>query len=205
MLVWSVHHKADCPGQIAVLHLLLTVVRHPVSNHRGFTQIFQPSYSCRYPYVLSGYRSGGTYARCLLSLFEWHTETFNAWTMIAGSSLSIFLLYRALGIMHAGPPAAPEPHQASGSQQGAGITGYTPPGYFTSGYTTSRGYTSGSLGSSSSYWEGIPDEVPIWLMTVSTLLHAPFSIGFHLFRGMRKDVYNLWRRLDQARLFGMIH
>jgi predicted membrane channel-forming protein YqfA (hemolysin III family) len=41
--------------------------------------------------------------------------------------------------------------------------------------------------------------VPFLALTTAVLLHMPFSVGFHLFRGINADVYNLWRRLDQVR------
>jgi hypothetical protein len=51
------------------------------------------------------------------------------------------------------------------------------------------------------YWPGLPDATPFCLLTAAVALHMPFSVGFHLFRGMRPDVYNLWRRLDQVFIF----
>jgi predicted membrane channel-forming protein YqfA (hemolysin III family) len=42
---------------------------------------------------------------------------------------------------------------------------------------------------------------PFILLTAAVLLHMPFSVGFHLFRGINADVYNLWRRLDQIFIF----
>lgn len=36
--------------------------------------------------ILTGYRQGGTYGECLLSLFSWHNQTLNSWTMILGKS-----------------------------------------------------------------------------------------------------------------------
>jgi hypothetical protein len=34
----------------------------------------------RFPYLLHGYRQGGSHLECLLSLFSLHNETVNAWT-----------------------------------------------------------------------------------------------------------------------------
>lgn len=134
--------------------------RHGIEPYEvGLSKQEAPSY-VTYPYVLGGYRIGGTYARCARALFELHSETFNAWTMVWGSCLSIALLVDSLVALHR-------------SNSGAGCY----------------------------YWPSAPDEVPFWLLAASTLLHAPFSIGFHLFRGMGKDVYNLWRRLDQVLIF----
>jgi hypothetical protein len=121
-----------------------------------------PSFAT-YPFVLRGYRSGGTYARCLQALFEWHAETLNSWTMIWGALAAVALLCLALRAL------------AAAEQDGAHGEG--------------------------GWWPGAPDCVPFWLLSASTVLHAPFSVGFHLLRGMRKDVYNLWRRLDQVFIF----
>eukprot|EP00879_Flechtneria_rotunda_P020331 GHRR01021381.1.p1 GENE.GHRR01021381.1~~GHRR01021381.1.p1 ORF type:complete len:222 (+),score=45.85 GHRR01021381.1:401-1066(+) len=43
--------------------------------------------------------------------------------------------------------------------------------------------------------------IPFLALTASVLIHAPFSVGFHLFRGINLEVYNLWRRLDQIFIF----
>lgn len=43
--------------------------------------------------------------------------------------------------------------------------------------------------------------IPFLALTSAVLLHMPFSVGFHLFRGIGPDVYNLWRRLDQIFIF----
>ena len=36
--------------------------------------------------------------------------------------------------------------------------------------------------------------VPFAALTTAVVTHMPFSVGFHLFRGIDADVYNLWRR-----------
>lgn len=36
--------------------------------------------------------------------------------------------------------------------------------------------------------------VPFAALSTAVLTHMPFSVGFHLFRGISADVYNLWRR-----------
>jgi hypothetical protein len=119
----------------------------------------RPPCARSYPYVLRGYRAGGTHRGALASLFEWHAETLNAWTMIWGAAISAALLARALGALRA-----------------AGVQ--------------ARGY-----------WPAAPDAAAFVLLTAATLLHAPFSVGFHLFRGISRDVYSLWRRLDQVAIF----
>eukprot|EP00878_Enallax_costatus_P036677 GHUV01041211.1.p1 GENE.GHUV01041211.1~~GHUV01041211.1.p1 ORF type:complete len:227 (+),score=37.52 GHUV01041211.1:969-1649(+) len=43
--------------------------------------------------------------------------------------------------------------------------------------------------------------VPFLALTSAVLVHMPFSVGFHLFRGISPEVYNLWRRLDQIFIF----
>ena len=124
-----------------------------------------------YPFVLTGYRCGGTYARCAAALFELHAETFNAWTMVWGSCLSLLLLWHALGAVAAADGAAGGALQAAGS---------APPPRFR---------------------PAASDAAPFWLMTAAVLLHAPWSVGFHLFRGISAAAYNLWRRLDQVFIF----
>ncbi len=36
--------------------------------------------------------------------------------------------------------------------------------------------------------------VPFAALTAAVVTHMPFSVGFHLFRGINAEVYNLWRR-----------
>lgn len=36
--------------------------------------------------------------------------------------------------------------------------------------------------------------VPFAALTTAVITHMPFSVGFHLFRCIDADVYNLWRR-----------
>lgn len=36
--------------------------------------------------------------------------------------------------------------------------------------------------------------VPFAALTAAVVTHMPFSVGFHLFRGIDADTYNLWRR-----------
>jgi adiponectin receptor len=102
-----------------------------------------------YPYVLGGYRTGGNYKRCLLSLFEWHAETLNAWTMIVGAIISACLLLWTWSSLELNAITA----------------------------------------------------LPFVALTTSVWLHMPFSVAFHLFRGIDPQVYNLWRRLDQVFIF----
>ncbi|GLI59941.1 hypothetical protein VaNZ11_001991 [Volvox africanus] len=42
--------------------------------------------------IMTGYREGGTYRECLLTLFTWHNQTLNSWTMILGWLVSSALL-----------------------------------------------------------------------------------------------------------------
>jgi len=96
----------------------------------------------------------------------------NAWTMIWASCLSVFLLHRALGWLST---AAAADELRDGSGGGGGMQSYRGP--------------------------ALPDSLPFLLLTAATLLHAPFSIGFHMFRGICAHTYNLWRRLDQVFIF----
>lgn len=36
--------------------------------------------------------------------------------------------------------------------------------------------------------------IPFAALTTAVLTHMPFSVGFHLFRCIDAEVYNLWRR-----------
>lgn len=45
----------------------------------------------RFPYLVRGYRKGGTYWCCLKSLFKLHNETYNAWTMILSLAVGVSL------------------------------------------------------------------------------------------------------------------
>lgn len=38
--------------------------------------------------IIRGYRVGGNYTECLFSLFKWHNDCLNAWTMIVAYSIS---------------------------------------------------------------------------------------------------------------------
>ncbi|GBF87483.1 hypothetical protein Rsub_00194 [Raphidocelis subcapitata] len=130
----------------------------------GLSKAEAPAY-VTYPFVTGGYRTGGTWARCLASAFEWHAETLNAWTMVAACALSIALLCGALlRSALAGPWGA-------------------------------------AASSAPSWRRALPDVAPFFLLTAAVLLHAPFSIVFHLCRGMNPEVYNLLRRLDQVFIF----
>lgn len=41
--------------------------------------------------------------------------------------------------------------------------------------------------------------VPFAALTIAVVTHMPFSVGFHLFRGINEEVYNLWRRCVWAK------
>ena len=45
----------------------------------------------RVPYILSGYRVGGTMKEAMFSLFQWHNETMNAWTLLIIPIVSLIL------------------------------------------------------------------------------------------------------------------
>lgn len=99
-----------------------------------------PSY-VTFPYILTGYRVGGDSLRCLQSLFEWHAETVNAWSMIGATLVNIALLA-----------------------------------------TMER-------------------SVPNILLASTVVVQTPVSVGFHLFRGINRESYQLWRKLDQSFIY----
>eukprot|EP00877_Chromochloris_zofingiensis_P009723 jgi/Chrzof1/5003/Cz15g08060.t1 len=45
------------------------------------------------------------------------------------------------------------------------------------------------------------DALPFLALTASVVIHAPLSVGFHLFRGINLETYSVWRRLDQIFIF----
>ncbi|KAG2500355.1 hypothetical protein HYH03_001929 [Edaphochlamys debaryana] len=47
----------------------------------------------RFPYLNYGYRRGGTYLQCLLSLFSLHNETVNAWTTLLSVVMGVVLFF----------------------------------------------------------------------------------------------------------------
>lgn len=99
------------------------------------------------PYVKYGYRSKGNYRQCLYSLFGWHNETLNVWSMILVNIFSLFCLIYVLIFI--------KPKQ---------------------------------------FW-------PFLLLYVSSLVHLPFSIGYHLFIPMSKDINTKWYKLDLSFIF----
>ena len=97
----------------------------------------------RYPYVRGSYRSGGSYADNLRSIFQLHTETVNCWTMLVACVVS--MACAAWGCA----------------------------------YVVDA--------------EGAPIFI---LFSATTLVHAPFSVGYHLFTSMHREVFDVWRKLD---------
>jgi len=138
----------------------------------------------RFPNLLRGYRSGGSYGRNIRALFELHTETMNAWTMIAGALLSVLQLRLALREVRAAAEAEAAA-AAAAAAFGGGASGGAPH------------LSSAALPP----WWWWREASPVVALTVSCCAHAPASVGFHLFRGMGPRTYNLWRRLDQALIF----
>ena len=45
----------------------------------------------RFPHIHNGYRDNYTYMYCLLSLFQWHNESLNIWTMLCSLCLGTHL------------------------------------------------------------------------------------------------------------------
>ncbi len=50
----------------------------------------------RTPFITSGYRLGGTYQEALFSLFRWHNETLNSWTLLIIPVVSLTLFLHSL-------------------------------------------------------------------------------------------------------------
>lgn len=70
-----------------------TLLKQPTQELRTGLTIHQVPQWCRFPYLMTHYRLGGTIITCLLSAFSWHCETINVWTMVIinGYSLSSFI------------------------------------------------------------------------------------------------------------------
>ncbi|GIL74320.1 hypothetical protein Vretimale_2010 [Volvox reticuliferus] len=60
----------------------------PTSNLRCHLRAEEVPEWLHFPFILTGYRLGGTYWSCASSLFIFHNECLNAWTMILGALLS---------------------------------------------------------------------------------------------------------------------
>lgn len=98
----------------------------------------------QFPHLTTQYRHGGNYWSCCKSLFAWHSETINAWTMICGNIFSFAALLYVLNI-----------------DQPSNI-----------------------------------NKIPFITFWLSAALHAPFSIGYHLFMPISESTCNTWRKLD---------
>ena len=118
----------------------------------GLTYEESPDWQ-RYANVLTGYRAGGNYWQATASLFRWHTETLNAWSMIAISATRIGCFVHYLLDTRAARDDEPS---------------------------------------------------DTWIFTIllmSSLLHLPFTVGFHLFMPISAETCHLWRRLDVVAIF----
>lgn len=93
----------------------------------------------RFPNIIFGYRYGGNKQSCLQSLFMWHNETVNAWTMILLNILSLYCFYK----------------------------------------NCFRN-----------------DLTPYIALSLSTILHLPFSLGYHLFMPISETTLIKWRERD---------
>lgn len=105
-----------------------------------------------YPNILSGYRNNevySSYSVCVHSLFEFHTETGNVWTMILAIITSMTLYI----------------------------------------------YAEVSLRLNKN------DRAIFVCFMLSCVLHAPLSIGYHLFMPISPDINLTWRRLDTGGVF----
>lgn len=96
-------------------------------------------YWLRFPNIINGYRLGGDMMSNFKTLFSWHNETINAWTMIMLFVYSSFALYE----------------------------------------NSSR-----------------EDLIPYISLYLSSALHMPFSLGYHLFMPISETILLKWRRLD---------
>ena len=95
------------------------------------------------PHVKTGYRSSGEkYRTYLHSLFKWHNETTNVWSMIMVNIVSLVCLLYVCIVLK--PTVI----------------------------------------------------LPFVLLYLSSLIHLPFSVGYHLFMPMSKSVNTLWYKLD---------
>jgi adiponectin receptor len=148
----------------------------------------------RFPHLLSGYRSGGTYTRNLAALFELHTETLNAWTMLVGVLLSVWQLRMALSLSPLPSSASSSSSSGTSSSSNGGADLHPPHHPYPHPHPPHHPH---SLRAPQNWRESLP----FWALTLSCAAHAPFSVGFHMFRGMGPRTYNLWRRLDQAFIF----
>ena len=99
------------------------------------------------PYVKSNYRPVSTYKECIQSLFQWHNETSNVWTMILINFASLLTCVYIILVLK--PPV---------------------------------------------YW-------PFILLYTSSLVHLPFTVGYHLFIPVSQDVCIFWYKLDFSFIF----
>lgn len=60
----------------------------------------------RWDYIETGYRLGGDYKQCLASLFKWHNQTLNAWTMIITSIVLMSAIVWVFAKYHPTPQQA---------------------------------------------------------------------------------------------------
>lgn len=95
----------------------------------------------RFPNIVHGYRYGGDKISCLKSLFMWHNETINAWTMILLNCISLYC-------------------------------------FFMNSYRK--------------------DVTPYAILTLSSISHLPFSLGYHLFMPISQEVLMKWRERDMV-------
>jgi len=107
-----------------------------------------------YPYIYTKYRSSEYYCtrlRCLKSLFELHTETMNAWTMIFASIFSTACFAFAKVVV--------------GLRE--------------------------------------VDHAVFFLFLLSTLLHCPWSVGYHLCMPISPAEDIFWRQMDTGAVFSV--
>jgi len=182
----------------------------PQPYRKGLSAAEAPPYTT-FPNITHGYRSGGSYLRCVASLV----------------SLGVVLFFRARLVparrrppFQRQTPCLNEPtktnHNLNNKQKTTTNDNNNQPTKqcqfelhteTLNAWTTLAGNcVSVALLVATLRRERVTsplDAVPFLLMTASGLLHAPFSTGFHLFRCMTPRVYNLWRRLDHVFIYVM--
>lgn len=54
----------------------------------------------RFPHIKTGYRHGGDHYSCFLSMFKYHNECLNAWSMVAGAVVSVCMTWWVFAEYH---------------------------------------------------------------------------------------------------------
>jgi hypothetical protein len=140
----------------------------------------------RLPHILRGYRpSGMSHAAALRTLFGWHNETVNAWSVVITLVAACYVL---------GPAAAYSTGAATqhglATQQGPA----TP--------TAASLLLFEPLGSEKSKDRPAP-AWPLLLVLLALVVFSVASVGQHVFICVSPRAATLWRRLDMCSLLGL--